>query len=191
MNKQKYFLAAQLGAAIHLDDTATLKDVAEVLRQRYSDLALLDGLRLCHLFCGIPKLVRSLNALAPFNCDTAIAPPGNGRSQFQQVYGADADLVHEHLQHLDECTSDWIINHAYGSVFANSSFSLLEREMTSVLVLTLSNCHPQALSHVRACLRHGASPSALIDDANDFSWFTKEQRQLLISSINSSIEVND
>ena len=191
MNNNKYFLAAQLGAAIHRDDDEALALVADQLRNSYSELALLDALRLSHLFCGIPKLIRSLNVLAPFNCELQISEIGNGRQLFSNVYGNDAEIVLDHLNTTDPTTHQWVINHAYGDVFANSSYSLLEREMTSILVLSLGNCHQQALSHVRACKRHGATATQLIADANAFSFSDNEQRQRLVTSIRDTFIDNE
>jgi hypothetical protein len=191
MNNNKYFLAAQLGAAIHRDDDEALTLVADQLRNSYSELALLDALRLSHLFCGIPKLIRSLNLLAPFNCELQISEIGNGRQLFSEVYGNDAEIVLGHLNATDPTTHQWVINHAYADVFANSSYSLLEREMTSILVLSLCNCHQQALSHVRACKRHGATATQLIADANAFSFSDNEQRQRLVTSIRDTFIDNE
>ncbi|MDE0585215.1 MAG: hypothetical protein OSB63_01185 [Planctomycetota bacterium] len=191
MNNNKYFLAAQLGAAIHHDDDEALTLAANQLRHSYSELALLDALRLSHLFCGIPKLIRSLNLLAPFNCELQTNEIGNGRQLFSDVYGNDAEIVLEHLNNTDSATRQWVINHAYGDVFANSSYSLLEREMTSILILSLGNCHQQALSHVRACKRHGATATQLLADANEFSFSDNGQRQRLVTSIRDTFIDNE
>ena len=191
MNNNKYFLAAQLGAAIHNDDDIALTLAAEKLRHSHSELALLDALRLSHLFCGIPKLIRSLNLLAPFYCELQTAEIGNGHQLFSEVYGDDAEIVLAHLNNTDPTAHQWVINHAYGDVFANSSYSLLEREMTSILVLSLGNCHQQALSHVRACKRHGATATQLLADANAFSFNDNEQRQRLVASIRDTFIDNE
>lgn len=191
MNNNKYFLAAQLGAAIHNDDDIALTLAADELRHSHSELALLDALRLSHLFCGIPKLIRSLNLLAPFHCELQTAEVGNGHQLFSEVYGDDAEVVLAHLASTDSITHQWVVNHAYGAVFATSSYSLLEREMTSILVLSLGNCHQQALSHVRACKRHGATATQLLADANAFSFNDNEQRQRLVASIRDTFIDNE
>ncbi|MFT7517412.1 MAG: alkylhydroperoxidase/carboxymuconolactone decarboxylase family protein YurZ [Myxococcota bacterium] len=191
MNNQKHFLAAQLGASIYLDDDDLLIETAAQLREQHSELALLDGLRLCHLFCGIPKLIRSLNILAPFKHHAIATQPADGEQQFKRVYGSDSEIVLEHLRNIDPTTHRWVVDHAYGDVFAHSSYTLLERELAGVLLLTLSNCHQQALSHVRACRRHGAEQEVLIDVAKRFSFLSAAQRTCLVDSINSSYSVDE
>lgn len=190
MNNTKYFLAAKLGAAIHNDDNEALLAIGKQLRSDYSEIALLDALRLCHLFCGVPKLIRSLNLLAPFSCDLVASSGTDGERPFRDVYGDDADAVLAHLQSIDPTTHQWVLNHAYGDVFANSSYSLIEREMASILMLSLGNCHQQALSHVRACKRHGATATQLITDANAFEFVSDSQRKNLIASINQTFSHN-
>ncbi|MDP6964103.1 MAG: hypothetical protein QGF46_08055, partial [Planctomycetota bacterium] len=164
-NKERYFLAAQLAGAIHTDDEKRLLDYAADIREQFGDETLLDAIRLSHLFCGFPKTIRSLNILPSLSTTSLPAPAANGEIKFREVYGNDSGPVLSHLEKVDPITKQWVIDHAYGRVFANSSFSLLEREMASIFILTLGNCHQQAESHVRACARHGADGDQLHQDA--------------------------
>ena len=107
------------------------------------------------------------------------------------VYAEDADIVLSHLQNTDPTVLAWVLNHAYGTVFANSSYSLLDREMASIFILTLGNCHQQALSHVRACARHGADAEQLLADVQAFSFFSTEQQCLLSASIRSCFDLDE
>ena len=183
-----------LAAALHHgDDERLLRVSRELLDSPNSNRAFLhDVLRLCHLFCGFPKVVRALNLIShQFGFAQAadlVAPtanPASGREMFAEVYGTDTNPVLEHLQQVDPLFLEWVIEHAYGTTFGATSLSLLERERLSSVALAACGCWQQARSHIRACLRHGASESDLLADLDRVAWLSREQKDLAATCISA------
>jgi len=186
-----------LAAALHHgDDERLLRVSREFLIPPVSNRALLhDVLRLCHLFCGFPKVVRALNLFShefgfteEADLVAPAANPASGHAMFAEVYGTDTDPVLQHLQRVDPTFLQWVIQHAYGTTFGATSLSLLERERLSSVALAACGCWQQARSHIRACLRHGASENDLLADLERVEWLSRKQQDLAATCISTENE---
>lgn len=156
-----------------------------------------DLLRVCHLFYGFPRIVRALTLISqqlglpttPSKVCMKEDALGAGEDVFREVYGRDADPVLAHLERVDPQFRAWVLRHAYGTSFATTSLSLEERERLSVLALVATGCWQQARSHMRACLRHGVSLEALIQDLSVVEWLNREQCDLAITCLHAEAEL--
>lgn len=156
-----------------------------------------DLLRLCHLFYGFPRIVRALTLVSqqlglpatPSEVRIPKDPHTKGEEGFREVYGRDADPVLAHLERVDPQFRTWVLGHAYGTVFATTSLSLEERERLSVMALVATGCWQQARSHMRACLRHGVSLEALLQDLVCVEWLNREQCDLATTCLYAEAEL--
>lgn len=178
----KYLDASiQVWAALFAQNADRLMVTAEGLRQEAGDRYLRDVLHLAHLFVGFPRVLQALNHFPP--AQPLANPPvrRNGTPQelgqqiFREIYGEDAEPVLAHLRKLDSRFADLVLRHAYGEMFAQSQLDLMTRERLSVLALLATNCELQARSHIRACLRHGATGNELAKDLRMANWLSPEQ----------------
>jgi len=171
----------RLWAALFAQDSERLKVAAEALRQEAGDGFLREVLHLAHLYVGFPRVVQALNHLPPAEPQAAgpsrrVGTPRElGEQSFREVYGEDAEPVLAHLRKLDPAFAALVLGHAYGEVFAQSPLDLMTRERLSVLALVATHCELQARSHMRACLRHGASLEELRSDLRLADWLNPEQ----------------
>ncbi len=171
----------QVWAALFAQDADRLVIASEALRQEASDDYLREVLHLAHLYVGFPRVVQALNHLPPAESQANRPPRREGARQqlgeqsFREIYGEDADPVLEHLRKLDPQFADLVLGHAYGEVFAQSLLDLMTRERLSVLALLATNCELQARSHMRACLRHGATVDQMHADLRLANWLSPEQ----------------
>ena len=153
-----------------------------------------DVLRLCHLFCGFPKVVRALNLICHefgFADDvdlTSRSGSASGKEMFAEVYGMDTDPVLGHLQRVDPTFLSWVVEHAYGTTFNATDLNLEERERLSVVALAACGCWQQARSHIRACLRHGVSLEDLLADLERVEWLSSEQQDLAATCVHTENE---
>jgi alkylhydroperoxidase/carboxymuconolactone decarboxylase family protein YurZ len=187
-----------VAAALHRgDDDRLLVECRGLLEDPAGGRALLhDVLRLCHLFCGFPKVVRALNLICHefgFAAADELGTPGTGDAatggaMFAEVYRSDTEPVLEHLKRVDPLFLSWVVEHAYGTTFAHTSLDLEERERLSVVALAASGCWQQARSHIRACLRHGVTAEALLADLERVPWLTVEQQDLAATCISTEAE---
>jgi len=173
--------AIELWAALFAQDASRILAAAEALQQQAGDPHMRDVLHLAHLYLGFPRVVQALNLLPPAEQLQSSAtrieglPQELGEQNFREVYGQDADPVLAHLERLDSRFCHLVLGHAYGEVFAQSSLDLMTRERLSVLALLATNCELQARSHMRACLRHGATPEELRADLRQADWLSPVQ----------------
>lgn len=187
----------KIAAALHHgNDDQLLVVCGELMDSPNGNRALVqDVLRLCHLFCGFPKVVRALNLISHefgFAKESDLLPPArntaSGKEMFAEVYGTDTDPVLQHLQRVDPTFLDWVIEHAYGTTFGATDLDLEERERLSVVALAACGCWQQARSHIRACLRHGVSETDLIADLERVAWLSTEQQDLAATCISTENE---
>jgi len=180
----------------HGNDDRLLVVCKEMLEMPGGSRALVhDVIRLCHLFCGFPKIVRALNLISHefgFASDADLQTPdtnkATSREMFTEVYGSDTEPVLAHLEKVDPTFLSWVIDHAYGTTFGATALSLEERERLSVVALAACGCWQQARSHIRACLRHGVSVEALLADLERVSWLSGEQQDLAATCISTENE---
>jgi alkylhydroperoxidase/carboxymuconolactone decarboxylase family protein YurZ len=187
----------KIAAALHHGhDDQLLVVCGELINSPNGSRALVqDVLRLCHLFCGFPKVVRALNLIshefgfaAEADFEATQADPANGKAMFAEVYGTDTDPVLQHLRRVDPIFLDWVIEHAYGTTFGATDLDLEERERLSVVALSACGCWQQARSHIRACLRHGVSEADLLADLERVAWLSTEQQDLAATCISTENE---
>lgn len=156
-----------------------------------------DLLRVCHLFYGFPRIVRALALLSQeIGLEQPLAevampqdPDAEGEHAFREVYGRDADPVLQHLERIDPQFRAWVLRHAYGHTFVTTTLTLEERERLTVLALCATGCWQQARSHMRACLRHGISAEALLEDLVMVDWLSREARDLATTCILAEAEL--
>ncbi|MCP4094234.1 MAG: carboxymuconolactone decarboxylase family protein [Planctomycetes bacterium] len=179
----------------HGNDDRLLVVCSQMIQHPEGNRALMqDVLRLCHLFCGFPKVVRALNLVChEFGFaeeQDLINHGGNatGEEMFTEVYGTDTEPVLAHLQRVDPTFLSWVVEHAYGTTFNATDLSLEERERLSVVALAASGCWQQARSHIRACLRHGVSLEDLLADLERVEWLSSEQQDLAATCIHTENE---
>ena len=177
----------------HGNDDQLLVVCGELMESPNGSRALVqDVLRLCHLFCGFPKVVRALNLIshefgfaAEADLATSARNTASSQEMFAEVYGSDTDPVLQHLKRVDPTFLDWVIEHAYGTTFGATDLNLEERERLSVVALSASGCWQQARSHIRACLRHGVSETDLIADLERVTWLSTAQQDLAATCIST------
>ncbi|MDP7062275.1 MAG: carboxymuconolactone decarboxylase family protein [Planctomycetota bacterium] len=179
----------------HGDDDRLLRVCSQMLQHPQGSRALMqDVLRLCHLFCGFPKVVRALNLVCHeygFAEEEDLMGKdshSSGKQIFEEVYGSDSEPVLDHLQRVDPIFLSWVVEHAYGTTFHSTDLSLEERERLSVVALAASGCWQQARSHIRACLRHGVSLEDLLSDLERVEWLSSEQQDLAATCIHTENE---
>lgn len=185
----------EIAASLHHGDDQRLLRQSRVLMEPPGSRALLhDVVRICHLFCGFPKVVRALNMLhqefGPADQDALRMEPDeaagqDGQAIFDRVYGTDAGPVTGHLSRVDQTFLRWTLDHCYGTTFGHTSLTLVERERLTVVALAGCGCWQQARSHIRACLRHGASAEELLGDLERVDWLNLEQQDLAATCIHT------
>lgn len=188
-------IVAALHQARDEDFVATSRDFCA--SQEDGRAVLQDLLRICHLFYGFPRVVRAQTQISQeigfLDPSSAVAIPedplATGEELFREVYGRDAEPVLQHLERVDPQYRSWVLRHAYGTAFATTSLSLEERERLSVMALCATGCWQQARSHMRACLRHGIAPAALLADLESVDWLSREARDLATTCIHAEAEL--
>ncbi|KAA3604490.1 MAG: hypothetical protein DWQ01_21880 [Planctomycetota bacterium] len=173
---------AALAAAVDRDQGSRLQQAASALYQQDGAEIFWEVLRQMHLFCGFPKVVRTLHALGDQLPSQAGESAGasdrvQGQTVFEKLYGKDAEAVQQRLIALDPVLGNWILDHAYGRVLGRSGLSVEERERLAVLALAASNCWQQWRSHVRNSLRLGVPKAILISDLEAGNWLTAAQKE--------------
>lgn len=133
-----------------------------------SDVRIAEALLQLAPYCGFPRTLGALSAVAPiwpdgaptFEADVDPAErPARGRSCFDAVYGSGADRIRESLTALHPLVGAWIESFAYGRVLAREgALTLCERELLAVSILTaMGGLDEPLLGHMRAAKRLGAS----------------------------------
>lgn len=86
-----------------------------------------------------------------------------GQATLAKITGAEGRAVVDSLRDLSPELGEWIIDFAYGDVFADTAVSLCTRELATVAVLTaLGNAQPQLKVHIGGALNVGCKPEEII-----------------------------
>ena len=161
---------AGLAVAVVLHDKSTLRSFAGAHGAAAADARLRETLLQCHLFCGVPRTLAALDALADAGLRLAdgaassredadpAAPREAGAGLFDRIYGEGADDVRAHLRRLDPTFERWVAEHAYGRVLSRPGLSAAERELLAVAMLAATGHDRQLASHTRGAVRCGAAP---------------------------------
>jgi len=161
---------AGLSVAVVLHDRAALRAFAPEHADAGADERLREALLQCHLFCGIPRTLAALDALA--DAGLRLAPDAGtrgadadpeeprraGAAVFDRIYGDGADDVRAHLARLDPTFERWVAEHAYGRVLSRPGLDAAERELLAVAMLAATGHERQLASHARGAVRCGAAP---------------------------------
>ena len=122
-----------------------------------------------HVFAGFPRLVETYGALESAGGLGEVDPSeleaktdvARGRELFERIYAGDAPAVRAKLERHHGAFARWIEEHAYGRVLARPGLSADRRELLAVAALAALGQERQLASHVRGCLRCGATRAEL------------------------------
>eukprot|EP01028_Stygiella_incarcerata_P013324 TRINITY_DN81_c0_g1_i1.p1 TRINITY_DN81_c0_g1~~TRINITY_DN81_c0_g1_i1.p1 ORF type:complete len:266 (-),score=79.15 TRINITY_DN81_c0_g1_i1:282-1079(-) len=151
-----------------------------------------------HLFSGFPRVINVLKALEVANAiDEDVLQDlkkehvmeeskpfeevcRQGRKVMEMIYGKDvAKKLEERMYDTHPAIAYFMVDHGYGRTLARPGPTLLQREFATIAALAGQSCVPQMISHLRGCLRLGASAQQLrsILDQTSFVWGDDAQRE--------------
>ncbi|TWI67571.1 4-carboxymuconolactone decarboxylase [Pseudoduganella lurida] len=87
-----------------------------------------------------------------------------GEYYLGRITGTAGSNVIDSLQDMAPELGHWIVDFAYGDVFAGTAISLRTRELATVSALTaLGNAQPQLKVHIEGALNVGCQPEEIIE----------------------------
>lgn len=87
-----------------------------------------------------------------------------GEAALKRITGSDGRAVVDSLGDMAPELGEWIVDFAYGDVFARPGLSDCKRELATVAALTaLGNARPQLEVHIGGALNVGCSPREIVE----------------------------
>lgn len=87
-----------------------------------------------------------------------------GMQNLRKIDGDGGEAVIESLKDISPDLGDYIVEFAFGDIYARDGLSLQEREMiTLASLLTAGGCEPQLKVHIAGALHVGLSPEKIIE----------------------------
>lgn len=87
-----------------------------------------------------------------------------GMENLRQIDGQGGEAVIRSLEKISPDLGRYIVEFAFGDIYAREGLSLQEREMiTLASLLTAGGCEPQLEVHVAAALHVGISPEKILE----------------------------
>lgn len=87
-----------------------------------------------------------------------------GTENLRKIDGAGGEAVVESLKDIAPDLGKYIIEFAFGDIYAREGLSLKEREMiTLASLLTAGGCEPQLKVHIQGALNVGIAPEKIIE----------------------------
>ena len=87
-----------------------------------------------------------------------------GLENLRRIDGKGGEAVLESLKEIAPDLRTYIVEFAFGDIYARGGLSLQEREMiTLASLLTSGGCEPQLEVHIQAALHVGLSPEKIIE----------------------------
>lgn len=84
-----------------------------------------------------------------------------GERTMRRIYGKTFDRLLANMTSLHELIPEIVIRDAYGRIISRRGFSLRERELVNVAVLTIQGLQQQLYSHLRGALRLGVGSGTI------------------------------
>lgn len=87
-----------------------------------------------------------------------------GTENLRKIDGAGGEAVVESLKDIAPDLGKYIVEFAFGDIYAREGLSLKEREMiTLASLLTAGGCEPQLKVHIQGALNVGIAPEKIIE----------------------------
>lgn len=87
-----------------------------------------------------------------------------GMENLRQIDGQGGEAVIRSLEKISPDLGRYIVEFAFGDIYAREGLSLQEREMiTLASLLTAGGCEPQLEVHIAAALHVGISPEKILE----------------------------
>ena len=87
-----------------------------------------------------------------------------GMENLKKIDGKGGEAVIRSLETISPALGKYIVEFAFGDIYARSGLSLQEREMiTLVSLLTAGGCEPQLEVHINGALNVGITPEKIIE----------------------------
>lgn len=87
-----------------------------------------------------------------------------GCEELKKIDGAGGEQVIQSLQDISPDLGRYIVEFAFGDIYARGTLSVQEREMITVSsLLTSGGCEPQLEVHIRACLNVGIPAQKVVE----------------------------
>lgn len=88
----------------------------------------------------------------------------NGMRQLQRIDGAGGETVIKSLQDISPDLGKYIIEFAFGDIYARNGLNLQEREIITISsLLTAGGCEPQLRVHINGALNVGVTPEKIVE----------------------------
>lgn len=87
-----------------------------------------------------------------------------GMDRLNAIDGSGGEAVLRSLEGIAPDLGRYIVEFAFGDIYGRPGLSLKERELVTLAsLLTAGGCEPQLEVHIRAALRVGAPPEAVLE----------------------------
>lgn len=87
-----------------------------------------------------------------------------GMENLKKVDGNGGEQVIQSLKHIAPDLGTYIVEFAFGDIYARSGLTLQEREMITITsLLTSGGCEPQLEVHINGALNVGITPEHIIE----------------------------
>ncbi len=181
--EKKYLLPLICAAAVLRLDDILEKLILLAKRKRIPSTKLYEALLQNYLFAGYPTAIISLKILnkhVRFRAKT-FADDMNlyhfrtrGEKNCKAIYGKKYDKLIANVNSFSPELSEWLVLEGYGKVLGREGFSLNERELCIVSVLTALKFEDQLYSHINGALRVGATVKDVEQVIENFSLLGKK-----------------
>lgn len=87
-----------------------------------------------------------------------------GMENLRQIDGQGGEAVIRSLENISPDLGRYIVEFAFGDIYAREGLSLQEREMVTLAsLLTAGGCEPQLKVHIAAALHVGIAPGKILE----------------------------
>lgn len=87
-----------------------------------------------------------------------------GKKYLAEIHGTDGEEVINSLDKIAPDLGKFIVEFAYGDIYAGNGLTLPEREIITITsLLTAGGCEPQLEIHINGCLNVGIAPGKIIE----------------------------
>lgn len=159
-----------MAASTALNKTSKLRSLFnEAVRNYISPEKIYENLLQNYLFAGFPAALISLKMFKEFYPEFNQQKEEFDQERFnrrgkqfgRKVYGDKFNKLIKNVEKFSPEMSDWLVCEGYGKVLGRRGLSLVEREKSIILVLTVTKYHDQLYSHINGAWRLGVSVSTI------------------------------
>lgn len=128
-----------------------------------------------HLFFGYPQAIEAAKLFREVLRQKGVGPPGGridedgidrfrerGEEMCRRVYQPNYTKLMENMRAISPELSAWMVTDGYGKVLSRPGPTPLEREIASIVFLSISNHPVQLFSHIRGAKNLGTTSNQLL-----------------------------